>query len=301
MFSIEASNLVYRFGNGQAVLNNVTLQVPEGSIYGFLGPNGAGKTTTLKLILGLIRKQQGTVKILGEDFSQNRIGILRKVGSLIESPSVYTHLSATDNLKVFQNVYKVSRSRISEVLNITGLGDTRNKKAGQFSLGMKQRLAIAIALLNNPSLLILDEPTNGLDPNGIIEVREMLQQLNRDQGTTILVSSHLLSEIDKMATHIGLIHQGAMLFEGTMNELRAKKTRKSSVIYRTNNTEKVAGIFSGKGIPFEKNKESVKIPFQQKEITAQLTRDLVLENIDVYEVAIEADDLETIFMQTITG
>ncbi|MGE9311732.1 ABC transporter ATP-binding protein [Niabella sp. CJ426] len=301
MFSIEASNLVYRFGNGQAVLNNVTLQVPEGSIYGFLGPNGAGKTTTLKLILGLIRKQQGTVKILGEDFSQNRIGILRKVGSLIESPSVYTHLSATDNLKVFQNVYKVSRSRISEVLNITGLGDTRNKKAGQFSLGMKQRLAIAIALLNNPSLLILDEPTNGLDPNGIIEVREMLQQLNRDQGTTILVSSHLLSEIDKMATHIGLIHQGAMLFEGTMNELRAKKTRTSSVIYRTNNTEKVAGIFSGKGIPFEKNKESVKIPFQQKEITAQLTRDLVLENIDVYEVAIEADDLETIFMQTITG
>ncbi|MGN7784512.1 ABC transporter ATP-binding protein [Niabella sp. 22666] len=301
MFSIEASSLVYRFGNGQTVLNNVTLQVPEGSIYGFLGPNGAGKTTTLKLILGLIRKQQGTVKILGEDFSQNRIGILRKVGSLIESPSVYTHLSATDNLKVFQNVYKVSRSRISEVLNITGLGDTRNKKAGQFSLGMKQRLAIAIALLNNPSLLILDEPTNGLDPNGIIEVREMLQQLNRDQGTTILVSSHLLSEIDKMATHIGLIHQGAMLFEGTMNELRAKKTRKSSVIYRTNNTEKVAGIFSGKGIPFEKNKESVKIPFQQKEITAQLTRDLILENIDVYEVAIEADDLETIFMQTITG
>jgi len=301
MFSIEASNLVYRFGNGQAVLNNVTLQVPEGSIYGFLGPNGAGKTTTLKLILGLIRKQQGTVKILGEDFSQNRIGILRKVGSLIESPSVYTHLSATDNLKVFQNVYKVSRSRISEVLNITGLGDTRNKKAGQFSLGMKQRLAIAIALLNNPSLLILDEPTNGLDPNGIIEVREMLQQLNRDQGTTILVSSHLLSEIDKMATHIGLIHQGAMLFEGTMNELRAKKTRKSSVIYRTNHTEKVAGIFSGKGIPFEKNKESVKIPFQRKEITAQLTRDLILENIDVYEVAIEADDLETIFMQTITG
>jgi ABC-type multidrug transport system ATPase subunit len=301
MFSIEASNLVYRFGNGQAVLNNVTLQVPEGSICGFLGPNGAGKTTTLKLILGLIRKQQGTVKILGEDFSQNRIGILRKVGSLIESPSVYTHLSATDNLKVFQNVYKVSRSRIAEVLNTVGLGNTGNKKAGQFSLGMKQRLAIAIALLNNPSLLILDEPTNGLDPNGIIEVREMLQQLNRDQGTTILVSSHLLSEIDKMATHIGLIHQGAMLFEGTMNELRAKKTRKSSVIYRTNDTEKVAGIFSGKGIPFEKNKESVKIPFQQKEKTAQLTRDLVFENIDVYEVAVEADDLETIFMQTITG
>lgn len=301
MFSIEASNLVYRFGNGQPILNNVTLKVPSSSVYGFLGPNGAGKTTTLKLILGLIRKQQGTVKILGEEFSQNRISILGKVGSLIEAPSVYAHLSATDNLKIFQNVYKVTQSRITEVLNMVGLGATGSKKAGQFSLGMKQRLAIAIALLHNPSLLILDEPTNGLDPNGIVEIREMLQQLNRDQGTTILVSSHLLSEIDKMATHIGLIHQGAMLFEGTMNELRSKKTRKSSVIYKTNDTEKAAGIFSQKGILYKRTEGAIKIPFQQKEITAQLTRDLVLENIDVYEVAVEADDLETIFMQTITG
>ena len=301
MFSIETSNLLYRFGKGQPVLNNVTLQVPEGAIYGFLGPNGAGKTTTLKLILGLIRKQQGSIKILGEDFSQNRIGILGKVGSLIESPSVYAHLSATDNLKIFQNVYKVTQSRITEVLNLVGLGATGSKKAGQFSLGMKQRLAIAVALLHDPSLLILDEPTNGLDPNGIVEIREMLQQLNRDRETTILVSSHLLSEIDRMATHIGLIHQGTMLFEGTMSELRAKKSRASSVIYKTNDTEKAAGIFSQKGILYEKTEGAIKIPFQQKEITAQLTRDLVLENIDVYEVAVEADDLETIFMQTITG
>lgn len=301
MFSIEASNLVYRFGNGQPVLNNVTLKVPSGSVYGFLGPNGAGKTTTLKLILGLIRKQQGSIKILGDDFSHNRIGILGKVGSLIESPSVYAHLSATDNLKIFQNVYKVTQSRITEVLNMVGLGATGSKKAGQFSLGMKQRLAIAIALLHNPSLLILDEPTNGLDPNGIVEIREMLQQLNRDQGRTILISSHLLSEIDKMATHIGLIHQGTMLFEGTMSELRAKKTREASVIYKTNNAQKVTEIFSGKGIAFERKEEAVKIPFQQKEITAQLTRDLVLENIDVYEVTVDTEDLETIFMQTITG
>lgn len=301
MFSIEASDLVYRFGSGQSVLNNVTLKVPSGSVYGFLGPNGAGKTTTLKLILGLIRRQQGSIKILGEDFSNNRIGILGKVGSLIESPSVYAHLSATDNLKIFQNVYKVTQSRVTEALNMVGLGATGSKKAGQFSLGMKQRLAIAVALLHNPSLLILDEPTNGLDPNGIIEIREMLRQLNQDQGTTILVSSHLLSEIDRMATHIGLIHQGTMLFEGTMSELRTKKSRASSVIYKTNDTKKAAGIFSQKGIIYERTEGAIKIPFQQKEITAQLTRDLVLENIDVYEVAVEADDLETIFMQTITG
>ncbi|ULT43871.1 ABC transporter ATP-binding protein [Niabella defluvii] len=275
MFSIEASNLAYRFGNGQPVLNNVTLQVPQGAVYGFLGPNGAGKTTTLKLILGLIRKQQGMVKVLGKDFSQNRIDILNKVGSLIESPSVYAHLSATDNLKVFQNVYKVPQSRIAAVLDIVGLGSTGNKKAGQFSLGMKQRLAIAIALLHNPSLLILDEPTNGLDPNGIVEIREILRRLNQDQGITVLISSHLLSEIDKVATHIGLIHRGALLFEGTMSELKAKRANNAAVIYKTSHTDKVAEIFTSRGISFEKNDGSVKVAFRQKEVTAQLTRMLV--------------------------
>lgn len=301
MFSIEASNLAYRFGNGQPVLNNVTLQVPQGAVYGFLGPNGAGKTTTLKLILGLIRKQQGVVKVLGKDFSQNRIDILNKVGSLIESPSVYAHLSATDNLKVFQNVYKVPQSRIAAVLDIVGLGSTGNKKAGQFSLGMKQRLAIAIALLHNPSLLILDEPTNGLDPNGIVEIREILRRLNQDQGITVLISSHLLSEIDKVATHIGLIHRGALLFEGTMSELKAKRANNAAVIYKTSHTDKVAEIFTSRGISFEKNDGSVKVAFRQKEVTAQLTRMLVQEGIDVYEVMVESQDLETIFMQTITG
>ncbi|MCH5689759.1 ABC transporter ATP-binding protein [Niabella sp. W65] len=301
MFSIEASNLAYRFGNGQPVLNNVTLQVPQGAVYGFLGPNGAGKTTTLKLILGLIRKQQGMVKVLGKDFSQNRIDILNKVGSLIESPSVYAHLSATDNLKVFQNVYKVPQSRIAAVLDIVGLGSTGNKKAGQFSLGMKQRLAIAIALLHNPSLLILDEPTNGLDPNGIVEIREILRRLNQDQGITVLISSHLLSEIDKVATHIGLIHRGALLFEGTMSELKAKRANNAAVIYKTSHTDKVAEIFTSRGISFEKNDGSVKVAFRQKEVTAQLTRMLVQEGIDVYEVMVESQDLETIFMQTITG
>lgn len=301
MFSIEASNLAYRFGNGQPVLNNVTLQVPQGAVYGFLGPNGAGKTTTLKLILGLIRKQQGVVKVLGKDFSQNRIDILNKVGSLIESPSVYAHLSATDNLKVFQNVYKVPQSRIAAVLDIVGLGSTGNKKAGQFSLGMKQRLAIAIALLHNPSLLILDEPTNGLDPNGIIEIREILRRLNQDQGITILISSHLLSEIDKVATHIGLIHRGALLFEGTMSELKAKRANNTAVIYKTSHTDKVAEIFTSRGISFEKNDGLLKVAFRQKEVTAQLTRMLVQEGIDVYEVMVESQDLETIFMQTITG
>jgi ABC-2 type transport system ATP-binding protein len=301
MFSIEASNLAYRFGNGQPVLNNVTLQVPQGAVYGFLGPNGAGKTTTLKLILGLIRKQQGMVKVLGKDFSQNRIDILNKVGSLIESPSVYAHLSATDNLKVFQNVYKVPQSRIAAVLDIVGLGSTGNKKAGQFSLGMKQRLAIAIALLHNPSLLILDEPTNGLDPNGIVEIREILRRLNQDQGITILISSHLLSEIDKVATHIGLIHRGALLFEGTMRELKAKRANNAAVIYKTSHTDKVAEIFTSRGISFEKNDGSLKVAFRQKEVTAQLTRMLVQEGIDVYEVMVESQDLETIFMQTITG
>ena len=192
MFSIEAINVSHHFSKGEKVLNNINFSVKTGSIYGFLGPNGAGKTTTLRLILGLLKKQEGEINVFGKAFEQNRTAILRGIGSLIESPSLYGQLTAAENLSVWQKVYQCSKNRIQEVLNLVGLRDTGAKKASQFSLGMKQRLAIAIALLHNPSLLILDEPTNGLDPNGIIEMRELLKKLNKEQEITILISSHLL-------------------------------------------------------------------------------------------------------------
>ena len=216
---LETDALSYAFSREQPILDAINLQVPAGSIYGFLGPNGAGKTTTLKLVLGLLKPQQGSITFWGQPFAPHRIDILRKVGSFIESPSLYGHLSATENLLIWQKIYRCSPTAIPRVLQLTGLSGTAAKKVRQFSLGMKQRLAIAVAVLHNPSLLILDEPTNGLDPQGIVDVRELLRKLNREEGTTIIVSSHLLSEIGKLVTHTGIIHQGRMLFQGTLQKL----------------------------------------------------------------------------------
>ena len=221
-YVLETKGLTYAFSREQRILDAIDLQVPPGSIYGFLGPNGAGKTTTLKLILGLLTPQQGDISFWGRSFAQHRIDMLRKVGSFIESPSLYSHLSAKDNLLVWQKIYRCSPAAIPHVLQLTGLSDTGTKKAGKFSLGMKQRLAIAVALLHDPALLILDEPTNGLDPQGIVDIRLLLQRLNREHGTTIIVSSHLLSEVAKLVTHTGIIHKGKMLFQGTLQQLLDK-------------------------------------------------------------------------------
>jgi|GEM_PF-5387223 len=197
MHTIEAIGLTHHFSKEIPVLENIEMRVREGSIYGFLGPNGAGKTTTLRLMLGLLRKQGGEISIFGKPFEKHRTELLSNIGSLIESPTVYGHLTATENLTVWQKAYRCPKNRIPEALRLVGLHGTGIKKAHQFSLGMKQRLGIAAALLHQPSLLVLDEPTNGLDPGGIIEIREMLRNLNREEGVTILISSHLLPEIEK--------------------------------------------------------------------------------------------------------
>jgi ABC-type multidrug transport system ATPase subunit len=218
-YVLETQRLSFMFPHQQQVLKDISLQVPEGSIYGFLGPNGAGKTTTLKLILGLLKKQQGDIMLRGQPFEKDRVGMLRNLGSFIETPSLYGHLSAKENLLIWQKIWQCPPSNITHALELVGLAGAGSKKVRQFSLGMKQRLGIAVAILHKPSLLILDEPTNGLDPHGILDVRELLTTLNRQEGATILVSSHLLSEIEKLVTHTGIIHKGGMIFQGTLQTL----------------------------------------------------------------------------------
>jgi ABC-type multidrug transport system ATPase subunit len=218
MLAIETHGLTHRF-RSDTVLRDLALAVPQGSIYGFLGPNGAGKTTTLKLLLGLLRRQQGSIQLFGLPLERNRVEILRRIGSSIESPSLYAHLTAWENLAIWRAAFGCSAERIPEVLRLTGLSDTGKKRAGQFSLGMKQRLGIAIALLHQPSLLILDEPTNGLDPHGIAEIRELLLRLNREQGTTIVISSHLLPEVERLITHAAILYRGELRFQGASSEL----------------------------------------------------------------------------------
>lgn len=299
MYCIETNNLTYRFSKDQTVLNNINLQVPTGSIYGFLGPNGAGKTTTLRLILGLLRKREGSISIFNKDFNSNRIEILKQIGSLIESPSLYGHLTAIENLSILQKSYQCPKTRIKEVLEIVGLSQTGNKKAGQFSLGMKQRLSIAIALLHNPSLLILDEPTNGLDPNGIIEMRELLKKLNSNNNMTILVSSHLLSEIEKIASHIGIIHKGSLLFQGTLSELHLKQTLTSYTCFESNNPAKSMEIILSNGLKATLEDDQVILQSVDKDVISKLNERFVKNNIQVFQINTIKNDLESIFIDLV--
>jgi lantibiotic transport system ATP-binding protein len=300
-YCLETTGLIHKFSNQERVLNNINLRVIEGSIYGFLGPNGAGKTTTLRLILGLLKKQHGSITVFEKPFHQNRVAILRKTGSLIESPSIYGHLTATENLRVLQKVYQCPKERIPAVLNTVGLPGTGNKKASQFSLGMKQRLSIAIALLNNPSLLILDEPTNGLDPNGIIEIRELLKKLNQEQGISIIISSHLLPEIEKLVTHVGIINKGNLVFQGTLPELINKQQEVSSIIIETDDAVKALQILNEDGLVIRIENGKLVLPVISKEKIAAINRQFVNSGIDVYEITAVKNDLETIFMDLINN
>ena len=246
-FAIETIGLSHRFTPADAVLQGIHLQVPAGSLYGFLGPNGAGKTTTLRLVLGLLRCQEGSIRVFGEPLESQRVALLRRIGSSIESPSLYAHLSAAENLAVWQRVFGCPARRVGEVLHQVGLSGTGGKAAGQFSLGMKQRLGLAVALLHQPELLILDEPTNGLDPHGILEMRDLLLQLNRDHGTTILVSSHLLSEVERLVTHVGIISRGRLKFQGPLASLAERQQALGRLTVHTSDNPGAFELLIGTG------------------------------------------------------
>ena len=216
---IETSGLTKVYGDA-AVVDGVDLAVPQGSVYGFLGPNGAGKSTTIRMLLGLVRPTRGTVRLFGEELTPQRRSVLRLVGGLAETPSLYPHLTARDNLRVTALLREVPPRRIDEVLEVVGLAHAARQRVGTFSLGMKQRLGLALALLSEPLLLVLDEPTNGLDPAGIREMRALVSALPRRFGTTVFLSSHLLHEVERVATHVGVLHRGRLLFQGPTSELK---------------------------------------------------------------------------------
>jgi ABC-2 type transport system ATP-binding protein len=297
---IKTNKLSFSFSSGIKTLDDVSLDVPQGSIYGFLGPNGAGKTTTLRLLLGLLRNQQGRIEIFGNDFSSNRIEILKRLGSLIEQPSLYGHLTAKENLEIYRRIYHCGKPRVAEVLKLVGLENTGKKKAKQFSLGMKQRLSIAIALLHQPELLILDEPTNGLDPNGIIEVRELLKKLNKEHHTTVLVSSHILNEVERIATHVGIIHKGRMLFQGTLPELQQMKTKQAVLEIETNDNNRAAQLLQQE-FSVQQYGNKIIIPFHNQEQAAMVNRLLVQNGVDVFALHPQQSDLEQLFIDITTN
>lgn len=218
-YIITTEQLTKKYKSFVAV-NDVSLHIRKGSIYGFLGPNGAGKSTTMKMLLGLTAPTKGDFTIDGKQFPADRISILKEIGSFIESPSFYANLTGKENLDIIRHILGLSQSAVEDALELVGLSEFGDRLAKKYSLGMKQRLGLAGALIGRPPILILDEPTNGLDPSGIHEIRNLIKSLPELYDCTVLISSHMLSEIELMADDIGILNHGRLLFEGSLDELR---------------------------------------------------------------------------------
>jgi len=231
-YAIETNNLTKNYRDVRAV-NSVDLRVKQGEIYGFLGLNGAGKTTTIRALLGMIRPSEGDVKVLGQALGPDGRGPWAKVGHLVESPSAYPELSVRENLDIARRLHGITNPKVvDEIVERLVLASYADRKAGTLSMGNLQRLGLARALLHSPELLILDEPANGLDPAGVVEIRELLQGLAHENGVTIFMSSHILTEVDKLATRIGIIHKGKMIDELDANKLEGLRARKLMVTAR---------------------------------------------------------------------
>ena len=295
---IETRDLCKQYDDALRVAH-LNLNVPEGSVYGFLGPNGAGKSTTLKMILGLVHPTAGSIQVLGRPMDRaHRLDVLQQVGSLIESPSYYGHLTGEENLRIVQTLRGAPEKDIQEVLQIVRLDGQKDKQVAHYSLGMKQRLGLAAALLGYPKLLILDEPTNGLDPAGIQEMRELICSLPRRFGMTVVVSSHLLTEIDQMADHVAIIREGELVFQDTLAALHGRS--RHHLALRTTNDAFAQTLLQGRAVPCEEENGFLILPILSDSETAQLTRFLAEQRLGVIRLEERQKSLEDIFLE-LTG
>jgi len=291
---IETKALCKQYGPHTAV-DHVELHVPQGCVYGFIGPNGAGKSTTMKMLLGLIHPTAGRVRLLGQELTEkSRLPLLRQTGSLIESPAGYLHLTAQENLEIVADLKGVPHKDIGRVLDIVHLTQDRNRRVGQYSLGMKQRLGIAMALLGSPKLLILDEPTNGLDPAGIQEMRALIRNMPAATGATVLISSHLLGEMEQMVEQVGIIDHGHILFEGPLTELQ--RHSRGNVTLRLLDPAKAAPILRANGLTAHSDSCVVTLPPLQDALLADLVQKLAACGAGVVELTPRIKTLEEIFL-----
>lgn len=295
---IKTISLTKQYGK-KTVVKDLDLKVTKGSIYGFLGPNGAGKSTTMKMILGLAKPTKGSIEVLGKAVNHdNRLSILKNTGSLIESPAYYGHLNGRENLQLICMLKQIQEKEIDRVLKIVHMENQQTKKVSQYSLGMKQRLGLAAALLGNPKLLLLDEPTNGLDPAGIQEMRELICTLPENYNMTVLISSHLLSEIDQMATHVGIIDKGELIFQDKLSNLHEHSH--SRIRIRTTDNKKAALALKQTGISIVFENNSLFINTDSDEIIVKVGYILYGQNIGLLRLEEEQKSLEDIFLN-LTG
>ena len=294
---IVATDNLSKEYDGVYRVQELDIRIKEGDIYGFLGPNGAGKSTTMKMLLGLVKPTSGTIEIMGKPFNEkNRRDILASVGSLIESPSYYGHLTGRENMEIIRRLLDLPKKNIEEAVHIVRMENQMEKKVKNYSLCMKQRLGIAMALARFPKLLILDEPTNGLDPAGIEEMRELIKTLPKQYGMTVMISSHILSEIDQMATVVGIINQGCLIFQERMSVLDMQ--REPQIVLRTSDNNRTYQLLK-KTNP-QRTADGLQIGALSDEQIGAVVQCLCSNGISVYRVEEHRESLEDIFLN-LTG
>lgn len=294
-YAIETSHLTKSYGDFKAV-DDLKIRIPAGKVYGFLGRNGSGKTTTIRMIMGLIKPDSGNVKIFGNEIGRNRSEYLADIGAIIETPGFYPNLSAYENLEITAKMFKTSESRINKALETVGLKeypDISTKNVEKFSLGMKQRLGIANALVHSPRILILDEPTNGLDPAGILEMRNLIRHLSCSMGITIFVSSHLLQEVQQIADYIGIIDQGKLIQEASIDMVNANE--QSFLVLETDKLQKTSRLIESLGFDYEKIDGGFKI-FCNREENVIINKEMINNQINVYNLKSVSKTLEERFL-----
>jgi ABC-type multidrug transport system ATPase subunit len=296
--AIESRGLTRTFGSFTAV-NGLELRVPRGIIYGFLGPNGAGKTTTIRLLLGLLRPTSGTILLNGELLTQERRELMRGIGALVETPSLYPHLTGRENLEVTRRILKLPRSRVVDTLALFGLTADASRVVRAYSLGMRQRLGLALAWLGEPSLMMLDEPANGLDPAGIRELRGHLLHLAHDHNVTIFLSSHVLNEVEQVADCIGIINRGQLLFQGKLQELQRYQAPLTVVADRGFDAAALLKANGWRVLKDSANLLEVQISLDAD--IAAINRCLLDNGLQVYRLERRPETLEDLFLRMVVN
>jgi len=296
---IQTQGISYRFGSLLAV-DHLDLAVPAGCIYAFLGPNGAGKTTTIRLLLGLLRPAEGEIRLFGRPFTPSDWPLLGRIGALVETPSLYPHLTGRENLELTRRLVGANPSQVRRALATVKLEQDAGRLVSQYSLGMRQRLGLALALLNQPALLVLDEPTNGLDPAGIHEMRDLIRALPQQEGVTVFISSHLLSEVEQMASHLGIIHLGRLLFEGPLSQLQAQFGQQ--LWLRVDRPDDAVQLLRRQGWQASKNgKPEITVEVNGDADAAMVNNSLVFNGFNVFRLDVARPTLEDVFLSLTAG
>jgi ABC-2 type transport system ATP-binding protein len=297
-YLIETRGLTRRFGS-QLAVDGLNLLVPAAGVYGFLGPNGAGKTTAIRMLLGLIRPDAGEIRLFDQALNGNHLSVMRRVGALVEAPSLYPHLTGRENLEVTRRLLGSDRNLVELALATVKLTKDADRRVREYSLGMKQRLGLALALLNKPKLLILDEPTNGLDPAGIHEVRDLIRRFPEEFGVTVFLSSHLLGEVEQIATHIGIINEGHLLFQGTLSELQSKQETLLTVGVKQ--IDEATKFLANTGWTVERCDNLLNVSTKAPDDAVRVNKLLVERGLEVFHLALTQRSLEDIFLGLTNG